>query len=309
MDSVKSDTDKMYVCEICNYKTPRLYDYNRHNSSYKHMQNKEEVVDEVDEDGMYSCVCNKKYKHNSGLTRHRNSCRMYLSYKDENMSCKWIDNILQLHRTQIELQTNQTMQTQYIIERMDRQDEMIHQTMESRNVMNVEVQNNHFCLNIFLNDTCKNAMYLDEFVDSIEVGLEDIERMEELDYASGISTLIINKLNQATIVGRPLHCTDSKREIMYIKINANWQKADEELKLRFIQAIKKIAHKNIQAINLWIQKNPNWNDPRSKMNDRYLKIVSNSMSGATEEEQRMNMDKIVKNIIREVKINKNSFSK
>ena len=96
---------------------------------------------------------------------------------------------------------------------------------------------------------------------------------------------------------------------MYIKINANWQKADEELKLRFIQAIKKIAHKNIQAINLWIQKNPNWNDPRSKMNDRYLKIVSNSMSGATEEEQRMNMDKIVKNIIREVKINKNSFSK
>ena len=147
-----------------------------------------------------------------------------------------------------------------------------------RNVMNVEVQNNHFCLNIFLNDTCKNAMDLDEFVDSIELGLEDIERMEELDYASGISTLIINKLNQATIVGRPLHCTDSKREIMYIKINANWQKADEELKLRFIQAIKKIAHKNIQAINLWIQKNPNWNDPRSKMNDRYLKIVSNSMT-------------------------------
>ena len=148
-------------------------------------------------------------------------------------------------------------------------------------------------------------MDLDDFVDSIEVGIEDIERMERLDYASGISKLIVDKLNQATVTGRPLHCTDSKRDTIYIKIKANWQRADDNLKMRFVNAIKRIAHKNMQAINLWTQKNPEWNNPSSKANDKYLKIVSNSMSGSTEEEQKFNMDKIVKNIIREVKIDKN----
>ena len=215
---------------------------------------------------------------------------------------------IKMQKAQLEMQMKQTTQNQLIIERMDKQDEIIQRTLERQIVNNIgvqNIQNNHFCLNIFLNDTCKNAMDLDDFVDSIEVSIEDIERMERLDYASGISKLIVDKLNQATVTGRPLHCTDSKRDTIYIKIKANWQKADDNLRERFIHAIKRIAHKNMQAINLWIQHNPEWNDPRSKTNDRYLRIVSNSMSGATEEEQKCNMDKIVKNIIREVKIDKN----
>jgi hypothetical protein len=307
---------KIYICESCNYKTSRSYDYNRHISSYKHACATEFNKKENDDDELFTCICKKKYKYNTGLIRHKNTCEMYLKLMNrEEMNNEDIEKMfnyfLQMQRTQMEIQTTQT---QHMIElmdrqdrRMDRQDELIQRTLERQIVNNIgvqNVQNNHFCLNIFLNETCKNAMDLDDFVESIEVGIEDIERMERLDYASGISKLIVDKLNQATITGRPLHCTDSKRETIYIKIKTNWQRADDNLKIRFINAIKKIAHKNMQAINLWTQKNPEWNDPSSKANDKYLKIVSNSMSGATEEEQKFNMDKIVKNIIREVKIDK-----
>jgi hypothetical protein len=314
---------KIYVCEACNYKTLRSYDYNRHMASYKHAcssdfanSNKRENED----DGFFTCICKKKYKYNSGLIRHKNTCKTYSKLMNrEEINNEDIEKMfsyfMKMQRTQLEMQTGQleiqmrqTTQNQYIIERMDKQDELIQRTIERQIVSNIgvqnNIQNNNFCLNIFLNETCKNAMDLDDFVESIEVGIEDIERMERLDYASGISKLIVDKLNQATITGRPLHCTDSKRDIIYIKIKANWQKADDNLKTRFIHAIKRIAQKNMQAINLWTQKNPEWNDPRSKTNDKYLRIVSNSMSGATEEEQKFNMDKIVKNIIREVKIDK-----
>ena len=313
---------KMYICESCNYTTSRSYDYNRHITSYKHInslgQNDNKINNE--DDGFFTCICKKKYKYKRGLTRHKNTCEMYLKFMNrEEMNNEDIEKMfnyfLQIQRTQMEIQTTQT---QHMIElmnrqdrRMDRQDELIQRTLERQIVNNIgvqnvqNIQNNHFCLNIFLNETCKNAMDLDDFVDSIEVGIEDIERMERLDYASGISKLIVDKLNQATVTGRPLHCTDSKRDTIYIKIKANWQRADDNLKMRFVNAIKRIAHKNMQAINLWTQKNPEWNNPSSKANDKYLKIVSNSMSGSTEEEQKFNMDKIVKNIIREVKIDKN----
>lgn len=318
--------NKIYICETCNYKTSRSYDYNRHMSSYKHASLSEfaNLKSDNEDNEFFTCICKKKYKYNTGLIRHKHSCEMYLKLMNrEEMNREEMNNednediekmfnyFLQIQRTQMEIQTTQT---QHMIElmdrqdrRMDRQDELIQRTLERQIVNNIgvqNVQNNHFCLNIFLNETCKNAMDLDDFVDSIEVGIEDIERMERLDYASGISKLIVDKLNQATVTGRPLHCTDSKRETIYIKIKANWQKADDNLKTRFVNAIKKIAQKNMKAINLWTQQNPEWNDPSSKANDKYLKIVSNSMSGSTEEEQKFNMDKIVKNIIREVKIDK-----
>jgi len=289
-------------CDSCNYETSHLGDFNKHLMTNKHKKNaisSQKIYKTNNNLQKYECICGKKYKYQSGLSRHKKECGLVeVEERETNQS---------IIRQMLEIQTTQN---QYMIERMNKQDEIIQKNMDRQIINNIgvqNIQNNHFCLNIFLNETCKNAMDLDDFVESIEVGIEDIERMERLDYASGISKLIVDKLNKATITGRPLHCTDSKRETIYIKIKAHWQKADGNLKTRFVHAIKKIAQKNIQAINLWTKKNPEWNDPRSKTNDKYLKIVSNSMSGATEEEQQFNMDKIVKNIIREVKIDKNKI--
>ena len=299
LNDLLDDNDNIHMrCDICNYETIHSGDFNKHLSTIKHRKNVNKIkIEKNNSLQKYECICGKKYKYSSGLSRHKKECEECGEQHETNQA---------IIRQMLEIQTSQT---QYMIERMDRQDELIQRSLERQVVNNIgvqNVQNNHFCLNIFLNETCKNAMDLDDFVDSIEVSIEDIERMERLDYASGISKLIVDKLNQVTVTGRPLHCTDSKRETIYIKIKTNWQKADDNLRTRFIHAIKKIAQKNMQAINLWTQKNPQWNDPRSKANDKYLKIVSNSMSGATEEEQKCNMDKIVKNIIREVKIDKNA---
>jgi len=310
LNDMSEDNENIYMrCDLCNYETNHSGDFNKHLLTIKHKKNVNKI--KIGTDNFiqkYECVCGKKYKYLSGLSRHKKKCEECEEF--EECGKKNETNQIML-KQMLEIQTTQTAQTQYMIERMDRQDELIQRTLERRMINNIgvqniqNIQNNHFCLNIFLNETCKNAMDLDDFVDSIEVGIEDIERMERLDYASGISKLIVDKLNQATVTGRPLHCTDSKRETIYIKIKTNWQKADDNLRSRFINAIKRIAQKNMKAINLWIQQNPEWNDPRSKTNDKYLKIVSNSMSGATEEEQKFNMEKIVKNIIREVKIDKN----
>jgi hypothetical protein len=298
LNDLIDDNENIYMkCELCNYETNHSGDFNKHLLTIKHRKNVNKIKMGTNNSSQkYECICGKKYKYSSGLSRHKKECEECGEQHETNQA---------IIRQMLEIQTSQN---QYIIERMDKQDELIQRSFERQIVNNIgvqNIQNNHFCLNIFLNETCKNAMDLDDFVESIEIGIEDIERMERLDYASGISKLIVDKLNQATVTGRPLHCTDSKRDTIYIKIKANWQRADDNLKMRFVNAIKRIAHKNMQAINLWTQKNPEWNNPSSKANDKYLKIVSNSMSGSTEEEQKFNMDKIVKNIIREVKIDKN----
>lgn len=306
------------VCDICQYGTYHNGDFNKHLLTKKHQKNlfkmKHNPYDLLQK---HDCVCGKKYKYISGLSRHRKICEQYKQFYDEygetDLNCNVgpivIKQILDMQSRQISQNQIQIDQTQLLIDRIDKQDELIERTLQERpsitnNINNVQ---NNFCLNIFLNETCQNAIDFDDFVDSIEVSLEDIEQMERLDYASGISRLIVDRLQRASVVGRPLHCTDSKRDVLYIRIKANWQKADDNLKTRFIQAIKKIAHKNMMAINLWTRQNPEWNDPRSKMNDKYLKIVSNSMSGGTELEQKNNISKIISKVAKKVTIKKNKY--
>ena len=214
-DILNSDENIFIKCELCNYETNHSGDFNKHLTTNKHKKNvrKLETGTQLQK---YVCICGRQYKYSSGLSRHKKEC--------EQQQC---ENEQKIVRQMLEIQSTHN---QLMMERMDKQDELIHRTLERQIINNIgvqnNIQNNHFCLNIFLNDTCKNAMDLDDFVESIEVGIEDIERMERLDYASGISKLIVDKLNQATVTGRPLHCTDSKRDTIYIKIKANWQNAD-----------------------------------------------------------------------------------
>lgn len=278
---------EIYECDKCKYKTHRLIDYNRHISSYRHNNENYNFTD-----NKYECVCGNKYKFMSGLSRHKKNC---LKYSES------INN-----RNLMQLVLMQSQQTQQLINQMAGQYGFNPQQL-NLNTQNINTQNinNHFCLNIFLNETCKNAMSLDEFVDSIEVTAQDVERMEHLDYVSGITKLIVDKLTELTIINRPMHCTDSKRETVYVKVDTNWEKMSGEFKDRIVDAVKKVAHKNLKAISLWTEQNPEWSDSNSRINDKYLKIVLNSMSGSTEEEQLSNINKIVKNVIREVIIHKN----
>ena len=163
--------------------------------------------------------------------------------------------------------------------------------------------NQRFNLQFYLNTTCKDAMSIMDFVSQLDVGVKDLEETGRLGFAEGISKIIINGLNQIQVNDRPIHCSDSKRETIYIKNNDEWSKQDED-KLILTNAIKHVASKNMKQINEWTKEHPEYNDPDSRENDKYLQIVSEAMSGTTKEESIKNYNKIIKNIAKETLIEK-----
>jgi hypothetical protein len=154
-----------------------------------------------------------------------------------------------------------------------------------------------------LNETCKDAINITDFVNSLQVKLKDLEDTARLGYSEGVSKIFINGLNELEVNKRPIHCSDAKRETLYIKNKNEWTKdADKTL---LTSAIKTIGKKNIQQIFEWQKKYPEYNDPSSRQNDKYLKMLCNAMNGSTDDEQEKNMDKIIRNITKEVIIDKN----
>ena len=130
-----------------------------------------------------------------------------------------------------------------------------------------------------------------------------MEETGKLGYVEGISKVFIENLNEIDFTSRPIHCSDSKRETLYIKDDDQWIKDDDQ-KTNLTRAIKEVANKNIKQISEWQKKHPEYNDPDSKQNDKYMNIVLNSMSGSTKEESNKNYEKIAKNIAKETTINK-----
>ena len=156
---------------------------------------------------------------------------------------------------------------------------------------------------MYLNETCKDALNIMDFVNQLKIGLKELEETGRLGFANGISKIFIDGLKQIDINNRPVHCSDSKRETLYIKSNNEWNKEDGERKI-LTSALKHVANKNIKQIAEWTKVHPDYNDSDSKDNDRFLQIVSEAMSGSTVDETNKNYNKIIKNIVKETVIEK-----
>jgi hypothetical protein len=167
----------------------------------------------------------------------------------------------------------------------------------------INSHNKTFNLSLFLNETCKDALNIGEFVDSIKVQLSDLETFGHSGYVEGVSKILIKNLNELDTCKRPIHCSDSKRDTLYIKDDDKWSKENDE-KLVIKKAIKDVANKNIRQIPTWTNLNPDCKKSDSRKNDQYLKIVMNSMSGGSNEEQSNNIEKIIKNVTKSVIIEK-----
>jgi hypothetical protein len=176
-------------------------------------------------------------------------------------------------------------------------------THNTTNNTHTNSHNKAFNLNFFLNETCKDAMNISDFVSSIKLNLEDLENTGRQGYIEGISNIIVKNLNNLEQHYRPLHCSDLKREVLYIKENDEWTKETNDKPI-LTKAIKIIANENIKQIQNWKAKNPDCTYSDSRKNDLYLKIVSNSMNGLTEEEGHKNINKIISNIAKETVIQK-----
>jgi hypothetical protein len=245
--------------------------------------------------------CCRLYKDNSGLWRHKKKCL-----------AEDIDNIIPAIQNQNQNyeQPNKDNLIEYLIKENAEFKTLImelvkkeNNTLTNINSNNVNSNNKTFNLQFFLNEQCKDALNIGEFVDSIKVQLSDLETVGHIGYVEGVSKILIKNLNELDVVKRPIHCSDLKREVLYIKDDDKWSKENDD-KLVIKKAIKDVANKNIRQINEWTNLNPDCKQSDSKKNDQYLKIVMNSMSGGSNEEQNHNIDKIIKNITKSVIIEK-----
>jgi hypothetical protein len=313
METIGTDclvkNSNIFECKICNYVASRKYNLEIHNNGIKHknlvlkINEDEKLVKLSKTSKKYECEsCEKQYTNKSGLWKHKKKCINEIGLAD-------LKNDLANEKKQqqlVEYLLKENSEFKHMILEMAKNTciNVSHTTANSHNTTNND--NKTFNLNFFLNETCKDAMNISDFVSSIKVNLEELENTGRQGYIEGISNIILKRLNNLEHTFRPLHCSDSKREVFYIKDNNEWTK-ESDSKPILTKAIKVIANENIQQIKHWRDKYPDCTDSDSKKNNLYLKIVSNSMNGSTAEESIKNIDKIISNVAKEVIIDKTNL--
>jgi len=291
----------IYCCENCDYNTSNKKDFKKHCETKKH--NWQHLATEMGEKiPTLKCdSCNKIYKNRSGLWRHNKICQN----KEQETIC--YDNKITDKELFLALLNDNKELRNIIIEQTKESSEFKNMMMEvikngTHNTNNVNSHNKSFNLQFFLNETCKDAMNLSDFVNSLQIQLSDLENVGEVGFINGISNIIVKNLKNLDVTQRPVHCTDSKRDVLYIKDEDKWEKEGEEnAKLR--KVIKSIAFKNSRMLSEFRKKYPDCGKSISKYADQYNKLVVEAMGGRGNNDKEKE-DKIIKNIAKNVVIDK-----
>jgi hypothetical protein len=251
------------------------------------------------DDKIFFCDCGKEYKHRQSLFNHKKKCQE-------------IQSINVFDKPKIDIDKDELIKylmkennefKDMIIEQNKMVMKIYEKTGTSINNSNINSHNKTFNLNVFLNEHCKDAMNITDFVDSLKLQLSDLENVGRLGFVQGISNIIVKNLKALDIHKRPVHCSDSKREVMYVKDENKWEKEnDDKNKLR--KAIKKIANKNSKLLPIFKEKYPDCIKSISPYSDQYNKLIVEAMGGSGNEDFD-NENKIIKKIAKEVTIDKN----
>ena len=302
---------RIFHCESCDFTCRQKNDWNRHLMRAKHISQSHGNVLEIKKlKKNLNCICGKSYATSSGLWKHKQNC---LDANNNNYDANIEDHNMVYDKqcsNNINEKCEETTLTNGVLLDKEMFLMIINQNQELMNLLklgtnnnsnNINSNNKTFNLQLFLNETCKNAMNINDFIDSINPTLEELENVGRVGYAEGISNIIINKLNNMEITERPIHCSDLKREVLYIKTENEWNKETENKPI-LLKAIKEVAYKNMQNILEWQKKYPGCTKSDSKKNDLYLKIVSNSMCGSNKEDITKNFNKIISKVSKQVSI-------
>lgn len=302
-----------FCCKTCDYNTSKKSSYDNHCKSKRHKNSTNSlfVANNAQElcSKKFQCdKCVKTFSDRSGLWKHKKKCIDDKNEEqdidlDENGNIN-IDNLI----VDGKIVDKDALVIHLLKQNSELQKSLIEMSKEKSIINNTDCYNtnnthNSFNLNFFLNETCKHAMNITDFVSSIKVSIDDLENTGRIGYVEGISDIIIKNLNKLEQWFRPIHCSDFKREVLYIKNNDKWEKETEEKPI-LTKAIKVIANENIKQINNWKDKYPGCTNAESRKNDMYLKIVGNAMNGSTKEEGAKNINKIISNVAKGVIIKK-----
>jgi hypothetical protein len=309
----QQNLSKKYCCENCHYYTNRKSNIDAHNLSAKHQKEMFGNKNQQNLSNDYCCkICSKIYKTASGLWKHNQYCKVIEKEEIEEdeitvSDAKLVFELLKQNNEFKELMLNQTNQIMDLVQKC-----VTTTNINNSNINNGNINNNNynqFNIQMYLNETCKNAMTIDEFLDYLQPTLQELEDTARLGYVEGITRIIMRGLKDLEEELRPFHCSDLKRESLFVKNpDGEWEKETEEkpLMLKFVKAV---ARKNFNNVNEWRKLHPNCRYHDSKSNDMFNQIMLNSTSGRTEEEQKASYEKIIKNITKEVVIDKSKKNK
>ena len=321
-----------FLCETCNYITSKQNDYSKHLLTAKHerltkMANKKSLENET----IYACICGKKYKHLSSLSKHKKNCE-YSDYFQENekhekhekhdyldisgnneiisiISSDEINNndenidknglIIQLIKENKEIQKTIIKQNATFIEQQELHNKSLTEKLNSitpviSNTTN-NTMNNNYNINLFLNEQCKDALNIMDFVNSLTIEMKDLENTGSRGFVEGMSNIIVKAIQDLDITKRPIHCTDSKKEILYVKDNEIWEQDNNKEKIK--EAIQHIKQNNVRKLAEWVIANPECENMDSPLNKIYTDILNQTI--ITNDK---NISKVIKNVSKHVTI-------
>ena len=311
----------IYNCDFCYFNTCKKTDYNRHILTQKHLGNilatndgvKNETYDSTKQYYKCSC-CNKIYSDRSGLWKHQKKCNfsgentktaeenITLTMEEKEEKTEEENNKNENMNILINLFQEQLKENKELKELIIEQQKKIMEISAGTNITNNTTNNNKFNLQIFLNEKCKDAFNISDFINGINVSFKDFENFGRLGYVGSINNILIRELKEIDVYKRPFHCSDLKREVIHVKDNDTWVKDEDKKHMK--RAIKLIEHKNIKLVPGWLKANPKADDISTKKHEEYMRILDNSMGEMKDEDNERNYEKIIRNVAKEILIDK-----
>jgi len=305
---------RIFECSMCDFKCSKKCDWERHIIRPKHIKHASMIqndtkshIKNAEHINEYVCECGNIYKHHSGLWRHKNNGKCdYTNSTNETHSLAGVEitqknEINELKEFMKYLMKENSEMKNLVLEQQNMMMKVIENGTTNNSHNTTNSHNKAFNLQFFLNETCKDAMNIMDFVESIQLQLSDLENVGELGYVEGISNIIVKNLKELDVTQRPVHCTDKKRETIYIKDENKWEKDDEKSKIR--KLIKRVASKNQRLLLKFKELHPDCIKYHSKYSDQYNKLIVESMGGSGNNDLEKE-DKIIRNIAKNVVVDK-----
>ena len=292
-----SESSSNFVCTVCDYITVRKSQYVRHLSTAKHkiLTNTSE---NVPKSSTHICECGNSYKHRQSLNNHKKKCDYVPVKETEKIALTEIKE--DIDYKDLLMKAMNQMQEQH--EEIRRKDELVERMIDKIGTMNNTINNtnnNNFNINMFLNEQCKDAINFTDFINRIEISHNDLENNAQLGFVEGMTKIFVDHLNQLTLYERPIHCTDAKRETLYIKDENKWEKENSDEKMS--GAIQKISRKSLSELMEWKKSNPEYEDMDSDFSKMCINIQSQSLGAENKDKL---YPKIINNVARNSKVDK-----
>ena len=306
-----------YICELCDYISIKRSDYIKHCNTIKHrMRNTTSTardtthIQHENSQTIYTCECGKSYNHRASLWNHKKKCVNDEQIKDPPSTTvsTTLDSVVLIKLLQQNNEFKQLMieQSKQIQEQNKQIIDLAKNSNNTTNntTTNNTTNNNRFNLNVFLNETCKDAINLNDFIQSIELNINDFINTGEVGYVKGISNIMVERIRDMEPHFRPIHCTDFKREIVYVKDSDKWEKEDDN-KTHLRKAVRIVADKNKVLVHPWREENPNYEILDTPECNKFFEYTKASLGGYGKEEDLKFENKIINNILKETVIDKN----